>query len=100
MSVSATEWAIMRLTLTQMLRRRMLYSTRVAAPQMGCTLLPVASPYLTKFLKKAIVRGLDAPPRLRVLFSLTLNNSESRRRRLLLRNPAYRVPVGYLGLPP
>ena len=62
MSVSATERAIMRLTLTQMLRRRMLYSTRVAASQMGCTLLPVASPYLTKFLKKAVVRGSMHPP--------------------------------------
>ena len=65
MSVSATERAIMRLTLTQMLRRRMFYSTRVAASQMGCTLLPVASPYLTKFLKKAIVRGSMHPPRLK-----------------------------------
>ena len=62
MSVSATERAIMRLTLTQMLRRRMLYSTRVAASQMGCTLLPVASPYLTKFLRNVIVRGSMHPP--------------------------------------
>jgi hypothetical protein len=40
MSVSATERAIMRLSLTQMLRRRMLYSTRVAASQTGCQWLP------------------------------------------------------------